>query len=58
MQLIGAKNLRDYIVEQQTGTAGFGSGWKIFTARARKEGGVLLHLRVPHTCTLRPLHVR
>lgn len=42
MQLIGAKNLRDYIVEQQTGTAGFGSGWKIFSARARKEGGGLV----------------
>eukprot|EP00884_Botryococcus_braunii_P015523 jgi/Botrbrau1/2654/Bobra.0203s0005.1 len=38
MQLIGAKNLRDYIVDKQTGTGGFGSGWKIYSAHARKEG--------------------
>jgi hypothetical protein len=48
MQLIGAKNLRDYIVDKQTGTGGFGSGWKIYSAHARKDGGFLVSLYFKH----------
>ena len=50
LQVTGTpKALREYTLQGQTATAGLNGCWKVFTAKAKKEGGAHLPLRAYST---------